>query len=392
MAIFFNCTCGQDLRADEAREGSQLECPACGRRVPVPSLALANYRLGIGPPPLLLLPEAAPPPPPLPPPPLRLALPERRPPPAPSEGAGAPRPERPPRKADIPEAVDHEEWQRWEARRLLTQAHRDLDLRHRYALGWPREKHWFECLLYPMRASLVLLILAVTWATLAAFFVALFAEDWDMSAPGPALLLVPPMVVLFFLLAYTCAFFRCVLASASEGESGVIRWPGGDLLQVLWSGAACLVCFVAGPLLPGVVAFLFWLNSGDLEWVDEIILVELGLVAICSWVLALLAVDRSGRLRDANPIALAQMARRLGWRGWLLVVLASSWALVLVPITMAAMGELHHSALGWIALGWWGFWGMAWVVFLLRWYGLSQFRATQQRRAERQQAQEPILL
>jgi hypothetical protein len=56
MAIFFRCSCGQDLRAEEEQAGDRMECPACCRLAPVPSLALDNQRLGIGSVPVLEIP------------------------------------------------------------------------------------------------------------------------------------------------------------------------------------------------------------------------------------------------------------------------------------------------------------------------------------------------
>jgi hypothetical protein len=234
-----------------------------------------------------------------------------------------------------------------------------------------------------LRAWLILLILAFIWATLAAVLMALLSAEEDVLAPQWLPVLGIPLLPLFALVGYTCAFFRCVLASGKEGKAGQIRWPGAaDITQVLWSLAACLLSFLATPVVPVAVAILFWLYSGDLTWVDRLILWELGLVAVGCWALALLAVDQSGRLRDVNPVALARMTGRLGWRGWLLVGLATAGVLFCFHFTLGALEDLHDVSLAWLALFWWGFCGTAWIVFLLRWFGVSQFRARQRRKDE----------
>ena len=122
--------------------------------------------------------------------------------------------------------------------------------------------------------------------------------------------------------------------------------------------------------------------GGELTWVDRLILWELGFVAVVSWELALLAVTESGRLRDANPVSQARLAASLGWPGRLTVVLAAAGVLLHLHLALGAMEDLHDGPAGWWELGWWGFWGAAWVVFLLRWFGLSQFRARERQQAE----------
>jgi hypothetical protein len=248
----------------------------------------------------------------------------------------------------------------------------ELDARQRRAAVGPPETDWYQCLLYPVRAWPVLLPLAVAWAGLLWFLMTSLAEDWD---PGVLAAGLPLLLPGFLLLGYTCAFYGCVLASAAAGEARVIRWPGADLPLVLRSGAAALVGFLAGPVVPVAAAFLFWLHSGDLEWVDHLILWELGLVAVGCWVLAVLAVQQNGRLRDANPFAVARLARQLGRRGWLAVTLITLCVLLHLRLALGALEDLHHGLLGLMLLTWWGFWWSAWVVFLLRWYGLSRFWA-----------------
>jgi hypothetical protein len=382
MAIFFRCPCGQDLRADEARAGGRIECPACCDAVPVPSLREANQSVGITPLPSLELPgrqnphsSAAPACAALP-----GSVPSRTLPPLDFDQSEPPVY---PLARDLTVDSD-QEWydaQRHEVEFLFTRARKELAARRRLATGWRREIHWFECLLYPCRAWPILLILALSWATLTAVLMAALPAVQDGVTLGGWLVL--PAFPLF-LLSYTAAFYRCVLGSAEVGEAGLVRWPGVDLLQVARTGTACLVCFLAGPIIPAAAAFFFWLNSGDLALVDQLILLELGLAAVGYWAFALLAVDESGRLRSASPGAVGRLVRTLGWRGWLMVALIAAGMLVHFRLALGAVEDMHRNPGGWLALLWWDYWGMAWAVFLLRWFGLSRFRTQEERKRSRE--------
>jgi hypothetical protein len=391
MAIFFNCTCGQDLRADERDEGGHTECPACGDVVPIPSLAQVNERLGIKSVLWLELPARLPPPV-VPPRSQCAALPD----PAPSPKARAARltdEAEPPTYPLQPQtaASSAEVWcdlEREEVRRVVDRAGDTLASWKGRGPGCPLETIWLECLLYPLRAWMILVGLALVWAMLAAIVSEVLAEAWEPVWWDAAALWwqIPLAMLAFLLLGYACAFFRCVLASGAAGEAGFVSWPGADILQVLWSGAACLVCFLAGPAVLVALAYWFWLNNGDPTWVDLFILWELGLVAVGYWALALLAVDQSGRLRDANPVGVIRLVVCLGWRGRLAVVLATVGTLAGFYFTWGAVAAVHHGPLGFMGLIWWGFCGQVWIVFLLRWVGVSRFWADERRNRERQGA------
>jgi len=377
MAIFFRCPCGQDLRADEERAGRRTECPACGELVPVPTLAEANQDLGIASLPPLELP----------------GRPKTRP-AAGAECPALPGSDPPRKRVPSPDLDDEEssiyplvteppeastpEWyqaERNEVRRLFAQARRDLSDQRQQSAGWSREKHWFECLLYPLRAWPVLLILSVCWATLIAVLRNLLpVDDGGMLLAALPVLVILWLVLPLVLLSYTCNFYRRVLASGTEGEAGRVCWPGTDPLEILRTGAACVVSFLAGPVVPLVVAFFFWLHSGDLELVDRLILLELGLIAAGYWTLALFAVEENDRLRAANPLAVARLAGALSREGWVTVGLIAFGVVLHFLVSLSSVEALHRSPGGWVALVWWGFWGMAWIVFLLRWFGLARFR------------------
>jgi hypothetical protein len=272
---------------------------------------------------------------------------------------------------------------RREVRELFDRVQEEVVVRRWRGGRRPLEIYFLECLLYPFRAWPILLGISLAWATLTTTFVTLLPEEWDANAVAPR---VPFFLFAFLLLGFTSSFLRGVLASASDGESAFVPWPRGDVLQVLWSGVACLVCFLAGPVAALLAAVWFWLNAGDLVFVDGLIIFELGAAAVTYWILALLAVEHRGRLRDASPIGVGRVARHLGWRGWVVVGLATSALLAQVHLILESVEDLHRGPGGWFSLVWWSFACMASLLALLRWFGLSRFRAKQLQRRARETA------
>jgi hypothetical protein len=170
---------------------------------------------------------------------------------------------------------------------------------------------------------------------------------------------------------YGAGYLDCVFVSGMAGEIGHIRWPGRNLSQALKSGSRWLICFSAGPALPACASLLYWIYSGDLGFWDWLILAELNVLALTSWLLLLLAVNRHDRLRDLNPARVVEMIRRLGhrlvaWAAFASVVgLAHGW------LAVVALERLHHEfAAGWslLFLSWTS--GMLFATFLFRWVGV----------------------
>jgi hypothetical protein len=396
VAIYFPCLCGQPLRVDEERAGTHTRCPACDRLTRAPSLERSNTALGIAPAEDLPEPIAVLPPVPaaevpepsafVPPiPAVRLIVVE--------ETSSPPRPAPPPVADEPPvyplggndredEAARQRERQR--AAQWLARAEKQLTKRRLPALAWPLEKNWCECLLYPMRSWPVVLLLALGWATLTAITVTLLPRRWELDDVGGGIML---LFLVFLLLGYTVAWLQTTLTAAIEGRVGFVFRPGNALLQTFRSGAEAVWCFLAGPMVLAIAAFLFWLNSGDLAIVDHLILWELEIVAVGYWALAMMAVWESERFRAANPVAVAELVKNSGYCVPLTALLA---ALVVVSHSLLMVGavqELHRSALGWFWLV--GLWvsQLCGLLFLLRWLGVSRFRAWKAQQRSREVAE-----
>jgi hypothetical protein len=189
----------------------------------------------------------------------------------------------------------------------------------------------------------MLLSVGLAGATLSFLITLLLPQEWESQPLRLRLLL---LLAAFLLSGYPFAFFLREIRLAMGGEASRIRsrrWFSPR--QILWSASASWGCFLAGPIVPAGVAVWFFLNSGDLEWVDRLILVELSVVTMGLWVLALVAVAENSRLRDANPAAVARLAGRLDWRGWLAVLLAAVGMIAFVSITLAVLTREDRGAI-----------------------------------------------
>jgi hypothetical protein len=168
-----------------------------------------------------------------------------------------------------------------------------------------------------------------------------------------------------------CGFLDCVVTSATVGEAQEIRWPGWQLRLAFKSCGVWLVCFLAGPIVPAAVAFFFWLYGGDPAFVDWLIIVELGSVALGLWLLNLLAVSQRDHLRDLHPERIAQLVKRLGYPVILIALGAALAGLGLCYGVLVALATFHSDV--WIGLAeltgsWLAIVGF--TSFILRWLGV----------------------
>src|SRR5439155_18097090 len=140
-----------------------------------------------------------------------------------------------------------------------------------------------------------------------------------------------------------CSLLDCVIASAAAGEVYYIVWSGNPLVTVALSGMRWLACFFAGPVLFAGTAVWYWLECGDPGILDWLILGELGIVAVAYHLFALLALTERGRVRDLNPLAVADLAHRLGWRTLAVTILAGVLLLVHGWALHAGIQEVDRS-------------------------------------------------
>ncbi|MCI0683837.1 MAG: hypothetical protein L0Y71_17160 [Gemmataceae bacterium] len=329
MSIKFICKCGKHLRARESLAGKRSVCPACGELVGVPSLQPTHR--GTEPAPLSPVDKA------------KLGRPVTSSvPPAEPAMPPAPRPKR--------------SWRR--ARRLLS-----------------LEKHWYECLRHPVYTLPVVVPLSFGMTALSGIAALAFSELSAVEIRS-ALLLATAWVAPFLIVGYLCGFLQSVLGTAAEGEMDDWPGPGVDLLKMIRALAAWIVCFLAGPIVFFAAAAWFWYRAGDPAVADWLIVIELVLAGSVHWLLTLAAVQQSGRLRDANPIRVGDLIRRLGYGAVLATLGAAAVGLLFGLLLVKALQFMHEEFIaGWMLLfaAWLG--GLAWLTFFFRLLGLWCFRS-----------------
>ncbi len=330
MSIKFICSCGKHLRARETLAGKRSVCPQCGELIGVPPLAPTQR--GTVPAPLSPAERARAT--------ATLALPRSEP---PATLVG-----------DRPPPAKRRRW-----------------LRRMRAL----EKRWYECLWFPLYAAEAILILAGALTALTGI-AALYWPELPGTEERAWWFWTIVWVAPFVTIGYLCGLFDCVLVSAAAGETGFVRWPGFDLRVVLKALFLWLLCFVAGPILFAAAAFLFWYHAGDPTPLDWLIVLELCVVGAGHFLLALVAVHQSDRLRDLDPLTVGDVIRRLGPRAILATLGAVAVGFLFGRWILHSLVILHEEPiLGWPILfaSWLA--GLAWLTFLFRFLGIWCFRS-----------------
>ncbi len=303
MSIKFVCSCGKHLRARDGMASRRIVCPRCGQPVGVPS------------------------------------------------GPGAIAAPRPP--AECERRVAGQETDARDPVGALT-----LALLHSLRSPAGRraaaaETRWYDFLRHPLREMPLWAGPAALLTVVSAVGLLLGPEMVAKGADGGAARCAPWLAgfLTLFVAGYPCLLLRHVLRAAASGDGAGVRWPGFGVGPALGSALVWLVCFMAGPVVFATLAAIYWLQCGDPGWVDWLIVAELGLLTVGYDLLVLAAVSERGRLRDANPLHVIDLAHRLGWRaaasafaGFVLVVAHGLLAVV-------AAEQIHNiAALGLLLL------------------------------------------
>jgi hypothetical protein len=203
----------------------------------------------------------------------------------------------------------------------------------------------------PMRVGLLSAALTVLsgWAAL------LWTNQSPAQENAPILLfLALTAVAAFPVLGQAGNLLEFVLLWAS-GDVRRACWPGWNLRRPLLTALTWTYCLLAGPVLPAAAALWYWFTTGDLVFLDWLVLAELGVLAVGYWLLAVVVVTRSGRLLNATPFEVARLAHRLNWRAALAILAASALALALGRLALAAIPTFHEDVFeGWLLLA--GLW------------------------------------
>ena len=151
-------------------------------------------------------------------------------------------------------------------------------------------------------------------------------------------------------------------APPTHDAARLLLQPSRDIGPALRSSLVWVACFLAGPVIPAALAFFYWLYGGAYSLVDWLIELELCSLAVSYWLFALVSVHEHDRLRDLNPVRVADLVHRLGYRAAVLAALASAFALV--------HGAFILSEPSWMQTGGACLSGMACATFLFRLTGV----------------------
>jgi hypothetical protein len=244
---------------------------------------------------------------------------------------------------------------------------------------WHLETHWFQCLLYPFLAWRLLIGLAGALALATVWLVQLTPELQPPELDGTLIvtLLMWPvrLMIPLALLAYGCAFLQCVLNAAVAGDPPHVYWPGRYVHIALLYVGRWAYCFLAGPMVPAAAALLYWLNCGDMDFLDVVILAELGVLTVGYLLFALLVAARTDRALDATPRRVGSLMRRLGYRSAVAIVVASLLAYWHGRLLLGGMAAAHGNAFGgWLLLTVAWLSALASATFLFRIVGLWCYR------------------
>lgn len=242
------------------------------------------------------------------------------------------------------------------------------------------EKHWYECLLYPLRARRLcfgLALILTAFSAVLAMYLPFLVTAPSVEDPYPALgLYLTWAILIVWIIGLPCSFLDRVLASAAQGEVDYILWSGNPITSVFSAGVRWFACFLAGPAVLAVTACLYWMRSDESSIVDWVILSELSIIAVAYQIFALVTVADRDRLLDLNPLTVADLAHRLGWRALVVVLLASLGFLANGWLLLAGISGVHLGTFtGWLLLA--GGWVLAvfWGTFFCRLLGVWCFRS-----------------
>lgn len=184
-----------------------------------------------------------------------------------------------------------------------------------------------------------------------------------------ALLILPftlPLVASFALtIGYTLIFFGRILTTTASGESDHPRFPNWDRMEILEELARWIWASLTGLAIGGIPAMIYWINCGELDWLDAFLFTDLAILGASFAQMALVAALLHESLLAANPVTVTRSIARIGWdyvgpclvTGLAFVADVVAWTLVL----------LHSPSLFIGVLGLWACWVLtlylAMVVF-----------------------------
>lgn len=224
----------------------------------------------------------------------------------------------------------------------------------RFRQTWHSGTTWYHCLFFPRAARIRILLLGCLLGLFAAAMpfevrrLLMLDESFGESRliAGSAIGLAT-----LLMLALVCVWFVCVLEAEKAGQLTVaslsLRQPGPALRSL-----ALVICtFLGGPVFFAGLTLWFWVHTGRVLVIDRLIIGELTLVMSCYWLFSLAQVALSPWPRFANPVRVAELVHKLGFRFIILSMGAGGFAWLVLEFLIHAVKPIEHSAAVLVTLG-----------------------------------------
>jgi hypothetical protein len=236
------------------------------------------------------------------------------------------------------------------------------------------EKSWWESRLYPLWNASGLGVLAfmpvgLWFATVPLFgFIPALMSGTVFSLLG-MILLFPQLLALFVVGGYTLLFLGQVLVTSCLGELALPRSPGWSLSEIGEGLGRWFWALLIGGVVGGLPAMVYWINCGDVDWLDWIVLIDLIVPGLAYAQMALLAALIFESPLAANPFIVVGAIRRLGW-AYVSPCLATGSAVIAI-VALFKLILLIRDPLG-QSITFWGFWVVVLysAMVVLRIFGL----------------------
>ena len=186
---------------------------------------------------------------------------------------------------------------------------------------------------------------------------------------------------ILFSVCFTGGFWLTVFSATLRGEEtvnayqsfGICHTRGLISKETMVGMLRCLVCFFAGPVWILGIAAYYWFYFGEMEFVDNCILLELVLVALSYWIFISVAVETEGTFRCATPTGIVNLFRRLGRKTTFIFVLGTFgyWSLIIGIGMWFSSGETEFGI--WLPLLISCFLGQVGLSLMSRWLGVCCF-------------------
>lgn len=224
-----------------------------------------------------------------------------------------------------------------------------------------------ECLLYPLcdgpGVGLLVFLPPLLWLfTLPIFDVIAIIDPLGRPHWAIGLLILPVFIPMMFgfsmVFGYGLLYLGHVLVASAMGENDHPRWPEWNPADISEGLARWLWAAIFGIVLGGFPAVLYWINCGDIDWIDRTVFIELIMAGAAYTLMALAAAMLHEQIVAANPVIVLLSIFRVGW-DFVYPSLVASIAVAVIGVgTWALFYRLSSMWLEAVAI--WAYW----VLFL----------------------------